>query len=114
VQQKRFRFIIVGLIAIVIMLQGLTFRIFHSSFCTDNPIIALYGLEGTYSNDCEWGTGASVTILSMLAWFVAIVLLMLIEPLKETDEETIDGAYRIQTETSTEVVQPTRPAVQLA
>jgi hypothetical protein len=114
VQQKRFRFITISLIAFIKILHGLTFSIFKSSFCTENPFIALYGLEDTYPNDCEWGRGASDTILSMMEWFLAMLLLTIVKPLKTYDEETMDGVYRIQTEPTREFVQPARPVAQLA
>jgi hypothetical protein len=78
-QKKRYRSIIIGVMELIILFKGLTFLIFQSSFCTNNPLIALYGLEGTYSNDCEWGPGSKFTLYSMAGWCSATVYL--IDPL---------------------------------
>jgi hypothetical protein len=75
------------------MFQRKTFRIFQSRFCTDNPLIALYGLGGAFPNDCEWGEGATVAIILMLLWFAVLVTLILSELLKEGEQRQA-GLYR--------------------
>lgn len=60
------------------LFQGLTFLIYNSSFCTDNPILALYGVSDDYSSECQWNQGSTANVVSVVLWFLTGVAMMVV------------------------------------
>jgi hypothetical protein len=68
----------IGITIVIITCQGLSLLMFRSSFCDDNPFIAAYGLEETYSSHYKRGPGAKATLSTMTLWSLLIVFELLI------------------------------------
>jgi hypothetical protein len=63
---------------ILTVFQGLTFLVFHSSFCTDNSILSSYKLSNSYSTDCAWDQGSTSNAISVVLWFLTGVAMLLV------------------------------------
>jgi hypothetical protein len=54
----------------VTLFQGLTFLLFASSFCDDNPVIALLGFQDSFEPTCVWDQGTTCNVISTVLWFL--------------------------------------------
>jgi hypothetical protein len=78
-----------GITIVIIACQGLTLLMFRSSFCTDNPFLAAYGLEDSYSSHCEPVPYTSSAKATMYLWSSWIFLELLFYIICWWEEQTI-------------------------
>jgi len=56
------------------LFQGLTFLMFQSSLCSNNPINSVYPSETwdtIYKSDCEWGGASTANVFAVVLYFLA-------------------------------------------
>jgi hypothetical protein len=58
------------------LFQGLTFLIYESTFCTDNSILAAYGLTDSYTAECTWDQGSTANVMATVLWFLTGVIML--------------------------------------
>lgn len=85
-------------IIILPLFQGLTFLIFQSNACENNPVVSAIGTVGTvdlYENACQWSDGLNANVTACVLWFAAGVYMLAIgaptlleRPPPETQEVT--------------------------
>jgi hypothetical protein len=54
----------------ITLFQGLTFLLYASSFCDDNPVIALQGFQDSFETNCVWDQGTTCNVISTVLWFL--------------------------------------------
>lgn len=54
----------------ITLFQGLTFLLYSSSFCDDNPVIALKGYQDSFEPTCVWDQGTTCNVISTVLWFL--------------------------------------------
>lgn len=52
--------------------QGITFLLFESNLCKENPLINLE----LYTEDCQWGAGASANVVATVGWFLTGIVML--------------------------------------
>ena len=55
--------------------QGLTFLLFQSQICKDNPVLGLFGALGIYKDSCQLSSGGFLNIAAIIVWFLAGVFM---------------------------------------
>jgi len=65
-------------IVVLPLFQGLTFLIYNSSLCTDNPVLAELGVSADYSQECQWDGGSTSNAASVALWFLTGVAMVIV------------------------------------
>lgn len=73
-----------AIFAVVLTLfQGLTFLIFQSNACSDNPIYAAYPSDAwsaVYESDCSWGGASTANVFSVALYFLTGLAMLKVGP----------------------------------
>jgi hypothetical protein len=75
---------------LVTSFQGLTFLVYPSSLCTDNPIIAMMGWEGSFEPECAWDQGTTCNVISTVLWFLTGVCMLVQGPPQRPPPEPVE------------------------
>jgi hypothetical protein len=80
----------VTLMTFVTAFQGLTFLVYPSSLCTDNPVIAMMGWEDSFESECAWDQGTTCNVVSTVLWFLTGVCMLVQGPPQRPPPEPVE------------------------
>lgn len=69
-QHGSWRSLAIFFLVFMTLFQGLTFLIYSSSMCLDNPVLAMSGSSDLHSSECSWGQGSTSNAISVVLWFL--------------------------------------------
>jgi len=86
ISKRTWRAIAVVYMAFVTPMQALTFLLFQSNACTENPVVALIehtlNREDLYETKCSWDQGSTANVFATFLWFsTGIAMIYVGEPL---------------------------------
>lgn len=96
ISERTWKIIALIYILMVAPCQGLTFLIFKSNACRDNPVVAMIEDDlnqvDLYPEKCAWNEGSTANVFSVFLWFAAglsLLFLRVPEPSILSDPETL-------------------------
>ena len=104
ISPRLWRIVAAVYLLLVTPLQALTFLLFHSNACRDNPVVARlesdFARTDLYESECAWDQGSTANVFSVALWLATgITMLVVGEPRRPAPSppETQTVTYQRQT-----------------